>query len=165
MQLQHLLADPTAIRLEKIIQHESSLTFVVKATRTQAECPRCHRLSSRVHSYYTRKVADLPRHGVAARLELRTRRFRRRNSLCAKRVFCKRSQALFLTTPASLNDALRLIGLILTGEPGRCFCVRVLPEIMRKNEWDITVNFLAPLPCGNPNVLRRAILMNGTIQL
>ncbi|MFL6334276.1 MAG: transposase family protein, partial [Pyrinomonadaceae bacterium] len=62
MPTSHLLADPTAIRLEKIIQHSSSLTLVVRATRTEAECPRCHRPSTRVHSYYTRKVADLPWH-------------------------------------------------------------------------------------------------------
>jgi transposase len=59
MQLSHLLADPTAIRLEKIIQHDGSLTLVIRAKRAQAECPRCLRPSSRVHSYYARKVADL----------------------------------------------------------------------------------------------------------
>ncbi len=90
MQISHLLADPTSIRLEKIIQHESSLTLVVRATRVEAECPRCHRLSTRVHSYYTRSMADLPWHGVSVRLHLRTRRFRCKNSLCTKRVFCER---------------------------------------------------------------------------
>ncbi|MFL6334984.1 MAG: transposase family protein, partial [Pyrinomonadaceae bacterium] len=63
-----LLADPTSIRLEKIIQHDCSLTLVVKVTRAQAECPRCHHPSSRVHSSYTRRVADLPWHGIAVRL-------------------------------------------------------------------------------------------------
>src|SRR5918911_5643627 len=90
MQPQHLLADPTSIRLEKIIQHDSSLTLVVRATRALAECPRCHRPSTRVHSYYTRTVADLPWHGVAVRLDLRTRRSRCKNGLCTKRVFCER---------------------------------------------------------------------------
>src|ERR1700749_2020875 len=85
-----LLADPKAIRLEKIIQHPSSLTLVVRATQPQAECPRCHRPSSRVHSYYTRTVACPPWTGVAARLHLRPRRFRCKNSLCTKRVFGER---------------------------------------------------------------------------
>ena len=71
-----LLADPEAIRLEKIVSGYSSLTLIVKATRQQVECPRCQRPSTRVHSYYTRRVADLPWHGVTVRLELRTRRFR-----------------------------------------------------------------------------------------
>src|SRR5215213_6648371 len=130
-----LLADPEAIRLEKIIQHHSSLTLVlekiiqhhssltlvVKATRTQAECPRCHRPSSRVHSYYIRTVADLPWHGIAVRLELHTRRFRCKNSLCTRRVFCERLPrvvAHYGRKTVRLDDALRLIGLLLGGEGG-----------------------------------------------
>lgn len=116
-----LLADPTSIRLEKIIQHSSSLTLIVRATRRKAECPRCHRLSSRVHSYYTRKVADLPWHGVSVRLELRTRRLRCKNSLCTKRVFCERLPrvvAHYGRKTKRMNEALQLVGLLLGGEAG-----------------------------------------------
>jgi transposase len=116
-----LLPDPEAIRPIKIIPSHSSLTLVVKATRTQAECPRCHRPSSRIHSYYTRKVADLPWHGVSVRLELRTRRFRCRNSLCTKRIFCERLPqvvAHYGRKTVRLDDALRLIGFLLGGEAG-----------------------------------------------
>lgn len=116
-----LLADPEAIPLEKIIQHPGSLTLVVRTTRSQAECPRCHRPSMRVHSYYTRSLADLPWHGVSVRLVLRTRRFRCRNSLCTKRVFCERLPrvvAHYGRKTTGLGDALRLIGLLLGGEAG-----------------------------------------------
>jgi len=116
-----LLADPEAIRLEKIVSDISSLTLVVRATRAQAACPRCHRPSARVHSYYSRKVADLPWHGVAVRLHLRTRRFRCRNSLCTKRVFCERLPpvvAHYARQTVRLNEALALIGFLLGGEGG-----------------------------------------------
>ncbi len=116
-----LLADPTSIRLEKIVQLDSSLTLVVQATRAQPECPRCHRPSARVHSYYTRTAADLPWHGVAVRLDLRTRRFRCRNSLCTKRIFCERLPRVVSChgrKTVRLDDALRLIGLLLGGEAG-----------------------------------------------
>jgi transposase len=116
-----LLADPTAIRLKKIVPDHSSLTLVVQTTRPQTECPRCHRPSARVHSYYTRKVADLPWHGVAVRLHLRTRRFRCRNSLCTKRVFCERLPrvvAHYARKTVRLDDALQLIGYLLGGEAG-----------------------------------------------
>ncbi|HEV7893864.1 MAG TPA: ISL3 family transposase [Pyrinomonadaceae bacterium] len=116
-----LLPDPQAIRPVKIIPSQSSLTLVVKATRTQAECPRCHRPSTRVHSYYTRSVADLPWHGVAVRLHLRARRFRCRNSLCTKRVFCERLPrvvAHYARKTVRLDEALTLIGLLLGGEGG-----------------------------------------------
>lgn len=116
-----LLPDPQAIRPVKIIPSHSSLTLVVRATRTRAECPRCRRPSTRVHSYYIRKVADLPWHGVSVRLELRTRRFRCRNSLCTKRIFCERLPrvvAHYSRKTVRLDDALRLIGLLLGGEAG-----------------------------------------------
>src|SRR5215211_2192602 len=116
-----LLPDPQALRPVKIIPSHGSLTLVVKATRTQAECPRCHRPSTRVHSYYTRKVADLPWHGVAVRLELRTRRLRCRNSLCTKRVFCERLPrvvAAYGRKTVRMEQALELIGFLLGGEAG-----------------------------------------------
>jgi transposase len=74
-----------------------------------------------VHSYYTRKVADLPWHGVAVRLDLRTRRFRCRNSLCTKRVFCERLPrvvAHYARRTVRMEEALRVIGLLLGGEAG-----------------------------------------------
>ena len=123
-----LLADPTAIRLEKIIPSHSSLTLVVRATQAQAECPRCHRPSTRVRSYYTRKVADLPWHGVAVRLDLRARRFRCKNSLCTKRVFCERLPrvvAPYGRKTVRLDDALRLIGFLLGGEAGSRAAVKL----------------------------------------
>lgn len=116
-----LLADPTAIRLEKIVSDTSSLTLVVRATRQQSECPRCDRPSARIHSYYTRKVADLPWHGVAVSLHLRTRRFRCKNSLCTKRVFCERLPrvvAHYGRKTVRMNEALELLGFLLGGEAG-----------------------------------------------
>lgn len=123
-----LLPDPEAIRPVKIIPGHSSLTFVVKATRTQAACPRCHRPAARVHSYYTRKVADLPWHDVAVRLELRTRRFRCKNSLCTKRNFCERLPrvvAHYARKTVRMEQALRLVGLLLGGEAGARAAVKL----------------------------------------
>src|ERR1051325_8735543 len=116
-----LLADPEAIRLEKIVSDTGSLTLVVSVTRTQVECLRCRHPSTRVHSYYTRSVADLPWHGVAVRLHLRTRRFRCRNSLCTKRIFCKRLPRVVAAhgrKTVRMEQALELIGFLLGGEAG-----------------------------------------------
>jgi transposase len=121
MEITTLLADPEAIRVEKIVSDNSSLTLVVKATRAQAECPRCHRSSARVHSYYTRTVADLPWHGVAVQLHLRTRRFHCKNSLCTKRIFCERLPRVvshYARKTVRMNEALQLIGFLLGGEAG-----------------------------------------------
>jgi transposase len=116
-----LLADPETIGLKKIVPDHSSLTLVAQTTRPQAECPRCYQPSTRVHSYYARSVADLPWLGVSVRLELRTRRFRCKNSLCTKRVFCERLPrvvAHYGRKTVRLDEALRLIGRLLGGEAG-----------------------------------------------
>ena len=66
-------------------------------------------------------MADLPWHGVSVRLELRTRRFRCRNSRCTKRIFCERLPrvaATYARKTARLNEALQLIGFLLGGEAG-----------------------------------------------
>ena len=90
MPITTLLADPAVIRLDCIRPSLSAITLVVKTTAAQALCPLCSWISSRVHSCYTRAVADLPWHGVAVRLRLCTRRFRCLNNLCQQRIFCER---------------------------------------------------------------------------
>ncbi|MCA1617083.1 MAG: hypothetical protein LC729_00910 [Acidobacteria bacterium] len=70
MEINTLLADPTAIRLELIIPHARGVTLVVKATQTSAPCPLCRLPSKSIHSHYTRAVADLPWHGITVKLEL-----------------------------------------------------------------------------------------------
>ena len=101
---------------------------MVRTTPAQAECPRCHRPSARIHSYYTRSVADLPWHGVAVKLELRTRRIRCKNSLCTKRVFCERLPrvvAHYARKTVRMEEALEVIGCLLGGEAGSRAAVRL----------------------------------------
>src|SRR5215216_7488374 len=85
-----LLADPEAIRLDRIRPSLSAITLVIRTKGPRAPCPRCHQTSSRIHSRYVRSIADLPWHGVSVKLELHTRRFHCQNCLCAKHIFCER---------------------------------------------------------------------------
>ena len=116
-----LLAVPEAIRLDCIRPSLSTITLVVKTTALKSMCPRCQRRSQRAHSRYIRHVADLPWHGVAVKLELRTRRFRCENSLCSQRIFCERLPgviAQYARKTVRLNAALELIGFAVGGEAG-----------------------------------------------
>lgn len=63
MPLFTLIADPEAIHLLYLRPSLSAITLVVHTTARRAHCPRCHQASLRVHSRYTRAVADLPWHG------------------------------------------------------------------------------------------------------
>jgi len=121
MEVTTLLADPIAIRLEQITSATNLVTLVVRAVQPCAECPRCRRASARIHSRYVRRVADLPWHGVAVRLELHTRRFRCLDALCTQRVFCERLPqvvARYARQTARLNNALELIGFAIGGRAG-----------------------------------------------
>lgn len=121
MPLSTILADPTAIRLLYLRPSLSAITLVVHTTARCAPCPRCHRASLRVHSRYARAVTDLPWHGIAVKLELRTRRFRCQNSLCVQSIFCERLPrvvARYARKTVRLNAALELIGFVIGGEAG-----------------------------------------------
>ncbi len=121
MEVSTLLADPTAIRLTHIVSADKSLTLVVSAGRLSAGCPKCGCTSVRVHSHYTRRVADLPWHGVAVRLELHTRRFFCVSELCQRRIFCERLPSVVAASArktARLISAIELIGFALGGEAG-----------------------------------------------
>ncbi len=66
-------------------------------------------------------VADLPWHGVAVRLQLHTRKFRCRNELCQRKVFCQRLPnvvAAGARTTARLNQVLTQLAFVTGGEPG-----------------------------------------------
>lgn len=114
-----MLADPTAINLEAFVSHDQSITIVVRAHQTQSSCPLCGQCSVNLHSNYVRNVADLPWHGVAVSLELHTRKFRCRNELCPRKVFCERLPQVVAVSgrkTCRLNAALTLLGFALGGE-------------------------------------------------
>jgi transposase len=121
MSITALLADPEALRPSFIRPSLGLITLIVRTTATRAQCPRCHRTSSRVHSRYTRTVADLPWHGVSVNLELHTRRFRCDSSLCLQRIFCERLPSVvahYARKTVRLTTALGLIGFAVGGEAG-----------------------------------------------
>jgi transposase len=116
-----LLADPSCLRLERIISSAESLTLVVRTTAPAAACPACGVTSGRAYSRYVRRVADLPWHGVAVRLELHARKFFCDDQGCSRRVFTERLPrvvAPHARRTRRLNDALTLLAFALGGEAG-----------------------------------------------
>jgi transposase len=112
MSITTLLADPSAIRFDYIRASLNIIALIVNTVAPRATCPRCQSRSSRVHSRYIRRVADLPWHGVIVKLELHTRRFHCRNSFCTQRIFCERLPrivAYYARKTVRLNAALELM--------------------------------------------------------
>jgi len=55
-----LLPDPEQLSLEEISLEAGTVVLKVVATQRSHSCPIYQASSSRVHSYYQRKLADLP---------------------------------------------------------------------------------------------------------
>ena len=84
-------------------------------------CPLCYEPTNSLHSHYRRRTADLPWHGVAIGLELHTRKFRCRNELCRRKVFCERLPKVvdvYARKTVRLNAAMTLLAFALGGEAG-----------------------------------------------
>jgi transposase len=116
-----LLADPTAVRLQHARPSTDSITLVVKTISPHSSCPRCHRKSKTIHSRYVRCVADLPWQGISVRLKLHTRRFRCKDSLCPRHIFCERLPSVvshYARKTVRLSAVLELIGFAIGGEAG-----------------------------------------------
>ena len=118
MDINTLLTDPQAVRLELIRSEAPLITLVIKTVASQSPCPDCFHPADRLHSRYVRTLADLPWHGVAVRVELHTRRFFCKRQDCSRRIFCERLPqvvAPYARKTLRLNQALALIGFALGG--------------------------------------------------
>ncbi|WGR90869.1 ISL3 family transposase (plasmid) [Bradyrhizobium sp. ISRA443] len=84
-------------------------------------CPCCSYQTRRVHSHYTRRLADLPWQGQVVEIRLQARRFRCANPGCLRRIFTER---LPTTVRPRARRTIRLgesqlaIGFAVGGEPG-----------------------------------------------
>jgi transposase len=117
-----LLPDPTCLHLKLLDASEAAITAVVTTISEEAECPLCHRRSTRIHSRSVRSVADLPWMGCAVRLELHVRRFFCPNPECAQQIFTERLPnvvAPYARRTTRLTDVFTLMGFALGGEAGK----------------------------------------------
>lgn len=111
----------SGLSLQSISSAPQAVTLVLRSTPPQAACPQCGQLSARVHSRYVRGAADLPWQGVAVQLRLHARRFFCLNDGCPRQLFCERLAEVIAPharRTLRLNEALRLIGFALGGNPG-----------------------------------------------
>lgn len=117
-----LLPDPLALCWQGLSITSEQVTIVLKTTGPVAACPVCRQPSRRVHSRYTRVLADLPWQGRPVRLRVQTRRFFCDNQDCPQRTFAERLPPQVADTHARktgrLVQALREIGFACGGEAG-----------------------------------------------
>ncbi|WP_217212950.1 transposase family protein [Streptomyces sp. AC550_RSS872] len=80
--------------LENAVAEGKLVIVLARTTASQAACPACGTLSSRVHSRYVRRFADHAVGGRRVLIELRVRRFRCRGRSCRQATFAEQIDGL-----------------------------------------------------------------------
>lgn len=111
---------PQGLECERLVIDCGGVTIFASSVAPSTRCPECGQRSNRIHSSYSRKVTDLPWHGIPVLLRLRVRRFFCDESSCGKRTFCERLPeiAAHARKTGRLEDALVFIAFELGGRAG-----------------------------------------------
>ena len=112
---------PAELALDRLIVSPEAITVVAIARRAAAACPVCGHLAHRVHSHYTRTLADLPWHGMPVQLHASVRRFFCEHAGCRRRIFTERlseTAAPYARRTGRAARALEAIGFAVGGRPG-----------------------------------------------
>jgi hypothetical protein len=87
--LARFLPERTTLALEAwhVDDAAAQSTLDMISPHSQVSCPLCHGQTTRVHSRYTRTVADVPWGAYAVRLPLRVRKFFCDHPTCPRQIF------------------------------------------------------------------------------
>jgi transposase len=90
--LARFLPDRTTLALEAWHVDEAAAAITLHVTSTQAcvPCPLCHVRTARVHSRYTRTLADLPWGAYGVHVQLQVRKFFCDHPACPRQIFTER---------------------------------------------------------------------------
>jgi transposase len=119
--LSQLLRAPVGSRLVRTDFDGLTLTLGIATTAPNASCPVCGRATWRVHSHYTRCLAEEPVLGHRVRLRMTVRRFLCPSSGCPRRIFVEPLHGLaarYARTTSRLARTHLAIGSALGGEAG-----------------------------------------------
>ncbi len=97
------------------------LTITAVSTQRCPCCPLCGAPASRVHSRYTRQVADLPCGGQQVRMQVEVRKCFCEVSTCARKIFVERLTPFvdtFARVTKRLYQIVQVIGLATGGRLG-----------------------------------------------
>lgn len=121
MLTQLLFSHVPGVRVDRLWRDDDVVHVNAVTTRRAAHCSCCGRRSKRVHSHYSRTLADLPCCGTSVVIHLRTRRFVCRVRWCKRKIFTERIPALVVPSTrrtVRLHRHLERTGFALGGAPG-----------------------------------------------
>jgi transposase len=116
-----VLALPKGFHLVGFEKRNDVLTVTLVSTQMSPCCPLCGSAARRVHSCYTRQVADLPCTGQSIRLLIHVRKYFCEESTCPRKIFAERLTPFvdpFARVTKRLFQIVQLIGLATGGRLG-----------------------------------------------
>ncbi len=165
------LLDLPGLRVDHLSISAETIIITAYPTSSSAPCPDCGTLSSRIHSYYTRSLRDLPWGSRALRVTLDLRRFRCRQPECPRQTFVERLPDIagsYARTTSRFRDRQELFGLALGGEVGARLtakmCLATSPDtLIRRIRAAPLPAFSAPTTIGIDDWAKRRGHSYGTI--
>ena len=126
MTYQEMIFDRSeSFRVIKTEKDDRKAVIYVESAQDGSNCPRCNELSNRVHSYYTRRVMDLPIVDNQTWLVLKARKFYCINTCCERKVFVERFRDHIMVSKRvtrRVNEKLLKIALLMGGNGGVPLC-------------------------------------------
>ena len=130
MDVQPALALPNGLEVIAIEMRDTVFTITAVSTQMCPCCPLCGAPAKRVHSRYTRQVADLPCGGQPIRMQIQVRKYFCEVSTCARKIFVERLAPFvdaFARVTRRLYQIVQVLGLATGGRLG----VRVTNRLER----------------------------------
>jgi len=116
-----LLDQTIPLRVDGVEINDSLIEMTLVSEQSDVSCPDCGEVASRLHSRYTRTLADLPWAKRRVQLVIWVRRFFCDNHDCTRRTFAEGLTGLAVQRARRserLADAQRQLGLAVGGEAG-----------------------------------------------
>lgn len=124
---------PPGFRVESIVDDGDVTVITVRHMGHSSSCPGCAADAERVHSRYTRGLADLPLGGRQVRLVVVARRFRCDAPSCPRTIFTERFGmdvlAPWARRTARLDSIVHCLGLALGVRPAANFARRLMVPV------------------------------------
>ncbi|MEI6950363.1 ISL3 family transposase [Paraflavisolibacter sp. H34] len=104
---------------------DNQAILTVQSRNTQGACPSCQQSSRQLHSYYRRKINDLPAFGNKVCIEVKARKWYCQNEDCSRIIFTERFSHFiqpFKRCSDRLREKLLTIALLMGGNAGKRLC-------------------------------------------
>ena len=120
--------DSQTVLVDEVRFRRDRITLVLRIASHSCDCPLCGVNASRVHSFYWRRVADLPWLGTPVNILWHSRRFFCDNPRCTRKIFAERCPSIagsYARRTSRHRRLLQSLALVCGGEAGSRLARRI----------------------------------------